>query len=154
MFKTLICGCVCATMLLGGNMQSKDIKNYILDSTYAKVIIDGKCINIEYIDNLNKVLSGMLQNSNIMPALDVSIHTETLEAIKTGVWLKLQYNGTQTVNDMPFDELLIQVNPDFNGFNIIRGNRGIYEGRCYYINLVDNTMEGLYNFIKSNYVNA
>jgi hypothetical protein len=93
----------------------------------------------------------MLQDSHTMPAFGVSIHTETLKAIKNGVWLKLQYNGTQEVDGMPFDELLIEVNPEFSGFNIIRGNKGIYEGRCFYIDLDNITMELLYDFVIENY---
>ena len=153
MFKTLICACMCATMLVGGNMENKDIKSYIVSSSKAEVVIDDKHIIVEYDNNLNQILNNMLSSSHTMPALGVSLHAETLRAMQTGVWLKLQYNGTQVVDDMPFDELLIEVNPDFNGFNIIRGNRGIYEGRCYYINLVNKTMKPLYDFITLNHIN-
>lgn len=153
MFKTLICTCMCATMLLGGNVENKDIKSYITNSDKAKIIIDGQYIMVENTEKLNQILNNMLSNSHTVPALGVSLHAETLKAMQTGVWLKLQYNGTQVVDDMPFDELLIEVNPDFNGFNIIRGNRGIYEGRCYYIDLVNNTMKPLYDFITMNYIN-
>ena len=92
-------------------------------------------------------MEDMLKDSHTMPAFGISIHVETLKAIQKGVWLKLQYNGTQVVDEMPFDELLIEVNPEFSGFNIIRGNRGIYEGRCYYIDLIDKNMKTLYDFI-------
>ncbi len=153
MFKTLLCACMCATMLVGGNMENKDIKSYIVSSNKAEVVIDDKHIIVEYDNNLNQILNNMLSNSHTMPAIGVSLHAETLRAMQTGVWLKLQYNGTQVVDDMPFDELLIEVNPDFNGFNIIRGNRGIYEGRCYYIDLVNKTMKPLYDFITLNHIN-
>ncbi|MBO5910011.1 MAG: hypothetical protein J6Q15_00730, partial [Clostridia bacterium] len=62
---------------------------------------------------------------------------------------KLQYNGTQVVDDMPFDELLIEINPEFSGFNVIRGNKGIFEGRCYYVNLVNCTMKELYQYVSN-----
>lgn len=139
-------------MLLGGNMQSKDIKQYICESVKAQVIINGDYKEVKNINELSNVLNGMLNDSHVLPAFGVSIHIETLKAIQTGTWLKLQYNGTQVVDDMNFDELLIEVNPDFGGFNIIRGNRGVFEGRCYYIDLLNNSMRPLYDFIDFNYI--
>ncbi len=149
MFKVLLSGVICATMLAGGNMQYNSIQQYIISPAQAVVIVDNDYNKVADINELSIVLGEMLTDSRTMPAFGVSIHTETLKAIQNGVWLKLQYNGTQCVDDMPFDELLIEVNPEFGGFNIIRGNRGIYEGRCYYIDLVDRTMKILYEFILS-----
>lgn len=138
---------ICATMLLGGNMEIKTIQEYILSSNQAQVIIDNDYYNIENINELNNVLNEIMQGSHTMPAFGVSIHTETLKSLQNGVWLKLIYNGTQSVDNMPFDELLIEVKPNFSGFNIIRGNKGIYEGRCFYIDLVNKDMTLLYRFI-------
>ena len=147
MFKVLINCIICVTMLLGGNMETKTIQQYLSSSNQAQFIIDNDYYKVSEIDDLNNVLNDMLQDSRTMPAFGVSIHTETLKAIQNGIWLKLQYNGTQYVSDMPFDELLIEINPNFSGFNIIRGNKGIYEGRCYYIDLTTNTMQSLYDWI-------
>lgn len=147
MFNFLINCFVCATMVLGANMEVKTVNNYIMNAEQAQVIVEGKYYQVEDIDSLNNILCEMLNESHQMPAFGVSIHTETLQAIKRGLWLKLQYNGTQMVDDMPFDELLIEVNSEFSGFNIVRGNRGIYEGRCYYIDLIDNTMQPLYEYL-------
>lgn len=140
---------LCVTMLLGVDMKQTTIQEYLISSSQAQVIIDGKFKSIDDIDKLNSVLIDMLQNSHTMPAFGVSIHTETIKAINSGVWLKLQYNGTQIVDDMPFDELLIEINPEYNGFNIIRGERGIYQGRCYYIDLVTNDMDKLFKYLES-----
>lgn len=153
MFRSLIGICVCATMLLGGNMEEKTIQQYLTSSNQAQVIVDNNYYDVGNLNQLNIVLSDVLDNCHTMPAFGVSIHAETINAIQKGVWLKLQYNGTQTVDGMPFDELLIEVNPDFQGFNIIRGNKGIYEGRCFYINLINNTMKPLYDFINLNFIN-
>ena len=153
MFKVLMSCCICATMLIGGNMEVKSVQQYLVDSNQAYVIIDNKYNKVDNLDGLNNMLNDMLQDSRTMPAFGVSIHTETLNAIKNGVWLKLQYNGTQNVDDMPFDELLIEINPEFSGFNIIRGNKGIYDGRCFYIDLEDKTMKSLYDFVTLNYIN-
>ena len=147
MFKALLRGIICVTMLMGGGMQKQTVQEYLVDCSQATIIVDNKYINIENVKQLNDVINDMIKDSHTMPAFGVSIHIETLSAIQNGVWLKLQYNGTQSVDDMVFDELLIEVNPKFGGFNIIRGNRGIYDGRCFYIDLVDKNMSTLYNFI-------
>lgn len=147
MFKTLLSGIVCVTMLMGGNMQKQTIQEYLNSFNQAIVIVDNNYVKVEDVDTLNNVINEMIKDSHTMPAFGVSIHTETLKAIQSGIWLKLQYNGTQMVDDMPFDELLIEINPEFSGFNIIRGNRGIYDGRCFYIDLIDGDMKQLYDFI-------
>ena len=133
-------------------METKTIQQYLTSSSQAQVIINNEYKAVDDINELNSVLNNMLENSHTMPAFGVSIHSETLKALQSGVWLKLQYNGTQTIDEMSFDELLIEVNPDFNGFNIIRGNRGIYEGRCFYIDLIDTTMQPLYDVLTLNCV--
>lgn len=152
MFNILINCCVCATMLLGGNMETKTIQQYLTSSSQVQIIVDNNYYNVDDLSQLNVVLNQMLQDSHTMPAFGVSIHTETLKSIKQGIWLKLQYNGTQSLDDMPFDELLIEVNPEFSGFNIIRGNKGIYDGRCFYIDLIDADMKSLYDYVNLNYI--
>ena len=134
---------------MGGNMEVKTIQQHLTTCDKAQIIIDNNYYDVDDLIELNLVLDEMLQGSHNMPAFGVSIHTETLKAIKKGTWLKLQYNGTQVVDDMPFDELLIEINPEFQGFNIIRGNKGIYEGRCYYIDLLYSTMKPLYDYVNA-----
>ena len=88
----------------------------------------------------------MLTNSHEMPALGVSLDNETRNELKNGLWLEFNYKTTQTYNEMPFDSLLIKVEPDNSGFNVLRKHDNLYEGRCYYINL-DCNMSALYNKI-------
>ena len=145
MAKVLINCILCVTMLMGGNMKSPSIQQYLTTASQAKIIIEGKYFEANVLE-LNKVVDNILKDSYSIPALGVSIHTETIMQMQKGVWIKLQYNGTQWLDNMNFDELLIEVNPEFMGFNIIRGNVGIYEGRCYYINLTNTDMAELYNY--------
>lgn len=148
MFNILINCVACATILLGGNMEINNIQKSLLTSNQAYIIVDNNYNKIDNIKELNNVLNQMLEDSHEMPAVGVSIHTETLIAIKSGTWLKLQYDNTKMLNNITFDELLIEIKPDFTGFNIIRGNKGIYEGRCFYIDLVNKDMSKLYNYIQ------
>lgn len=101
------------------------------------VLYDNNIHNIEQedISLIKNQFDILLENSHEMPALGVSIHNETLKEIKSGLWIKLIYNHSQNYCDMSFDELLIKITPNDYGLNIIRGNNGIYEGRCYYISL-------------------
>ena len=59
---------------------------------------------------------------NIFCELD----SETKEAMKEGLWIKFIFDKTQVKSEMPFDELLIKLEKDSFGFNIIRGNDGVY----------------------------
>ena len=74
------------------------------------------------------------------------LDNETREAIKTGLWIELIYSNTQEYNEMPFDTLLIQVEKDYTGFNIIRKHNDKYEGRCFYLAL-NGDMSKLYDIL-------
>lgn len=132
---------------------SADIYDTINDCQKIETYIDGEKYSFssesdEYVDVLDE-MNDMLNGSHEMPAFGVSLDNETKEAMKSGVWIKLVYNKTYTHNEMTFDTLLIEVQKDWSGFNIYRGNKGIYEGRCFYINLVDNNMDILYDLVAS-----
>ena len=66
--------------------------------------------------------------------------------MKNGYWVKFIFNKTMVRSDMPFDELLLHVTKDAYGINIVRGNDGVYQGRCYYLDL-ENSLNDLYDFI-------
>ena len=77
-------------------------------------------------------------DSHEMPAFSVAEDKNTLDALASGIWLELEFNTTQTYNEMPFDSLLIEVNSEFSGFNLIRKHNGKYDGRCFYLDLSSN----------------
>ena len=80
-----------------------------------------------------------------MPAYGVSIDSETVRALAGGVWVEFRYSAPMTCEDMPFERLLIEVQPQFMGFNVIRYNSdGGYAGRCYYIDLNGRNMGKFY----------
>lgn len=132
--------------LLFATIKVNPIQECLTSADSIQIIKDGVLVECKE-NRINEELSLMLENSREMPAFSVSIHIDTIKEITRGCWLKLQYRETKVVNDMPFDELLIKVEQNVNGFNVIRGNKGIYEGRCYYIDLDNKSMNGLYNYI-------
>ena len=134
------------------NINYNTIQEAIADCDKIEVIIENESkvydnISTEF-DNILNLINNMLKSSHEMPAFGVSLHNETMKAKQTGVWLELYYDNTCMNNDMPFDSLLIQVEPEYTGFNIIRKNNGMYDGRCFYIDLINNNMEQLYDEIK------
>ena len=88
----------------------------------------------------------MLENSHQTPAFGVSIDDLTRQELKKGVWLEFSFSQTCYNSDMPFEKLLINVQPEFCGFNVIRNHQNQYEGRCFYINL-SKDMTSLYNLL-------
>ncbi len=94
--------------------------------------------------------SALCKNAREMPAYGVSLHTETQTAMQSGVWLEFCFDGKKSHNQMPFQNLLVEVNPQFSGFNVVRytAERG-YDGRCFYVNLVDKTMQNIYDYLIS-----
>ncbi len=81
-------------------------------------------------------LKKMCEKSYFSPAFGVSINQYTLNELKKGLWLEMEYSESKEFAEMPYEKLLINFQPDFYGFNIIRYNsNGGYDGRCYYLNL-------------------
>ena len=99
-------------------------------------------------EELLSALHGVTKNSRDMPAYGVSIDSDTKSALQKGTWIELQFNTTETFNEMPFDALLIEVNENYEGINIIRKNNKTYNGRCFYLNLEGN-MKKLSDIIKN-----
>lgn len=99
-------------------------------------------------NEFNDILSSLISittTSHQMPAFGVSLDRETRLALKKGLWLELNFNHTYTSSEMPFNALLIEVNAQYTGFNIIRKFNGKYDGRCFYLNLVNTNMQQLYD---------
>ncbi|MDE6373855.1 MAG: hypothetical protein K2L72_05080, partial [Clostridia bacterium] len=85
--------------------------------------------------------NSMLDGAHIMPAFGVSLNKETVRELKNGVWAEFVFGQELSSDGMPYEKLLVKVQPDWCGFNIIRytAERG-YDGRCFYYDLVGRTM--------------
>ncbi len=90
----------------------------------------------------------MLDGSHPMPALGVSINDYSLRVREQGLWVEFVFDEAVECYGMPFEKLLINVNKDFYGFNLIRyTNEHGYDGRCYYIDLVGKNMNEFYDYL-------
>lgn len=93
--------------------------------------------------------TGMLKFAHQMPAYGVSLHNQTVEELRSGVWTEFTFSQQYCNNGMPFEKLLVNVQPEFSGFNVIRYNSGAgYDGRCFYFSLIDSDMADFYKVIK------
>ncbi len=103
-------------------------------------------ITEEQEDEIQKLLSEALLGSRDMPAYGVSLHNETLKAMQEGIWIEFKFAETTEFEGMPFDSLLIHLEKDTGGVNIIRQYEGLYDGRCFYLDLEHN-FNDLYDYL-------
>ena len=99
-------------------------------------------------DRFNEICTAynlMIDGAHQMPAYGVSLHRETVKAVKKGVWVEFSFEGVMSSDGMPYEKLLINAQPEWSGFNIVRytAKRG-YDGRCFYYDLVDKNMASFY----------
>lgn len=129
----------------------QDIQTSFSDSCQIKLMRN----NTRYIFDkdtpmYNSILfefENMLIGANQMPALGVSIDELTREKMEIGIWLEFEFDSISYNSEMPFESLLVEINKDYYGFNVIRKYNNKYDGRCYYINLNDRSMNHLYEYL-------
>lgn len=135
------------------SINYQNIQDCFKDSTSIELIIDNQKSNFSKTDeNYKQILSTfetMINSSHQAPAFGVSLDNLTRKEMENGVWLEFNFDSTCLNSEMPFDSLLINVQSDFNGFNIIRKYQNKYDGRCFYLNLIDSDMSSLYNLLVS-----
>ena len=122
-------------MMVANNAQYvknylKDIKNIEIYKQGQKTILnkDSK----EFDKAIKKILKIALRG-RIMPALGVSLHDDTVNALKTDSFLKINFNKEFTINDLPFTALLFRLEDNCYGINLIREYNNRYDGRCIYL---------------------
>jgi hypothetical protein len=139
--------------LLFGSIEVNDWNTIISSASSVVVYTNGEQLCIGKEDkNFGAIVDGflaMIDGGHDMPAFGVSLDTETRVAMKTGMWLEFMYNRAYEHNGMPFESLLLELNSDYSGFNLIRKANGKYEGRCFYISLVDKDMSKMCLLIDS-----
>ena len=142
----------------------KRTKNMILDLEYLnsmqeimkdiqgfEIIKNGEITQIDsshsLFQNIYNNVENLIQNSRLEPAFGVSLHNQTLDEIENNEFLKIKFNKQLIINDLPFECLLIKLDEECYGTNIIRENNSNYFGRCFY--LFFNEMQNLKDLIKT-----
>ena len=99
-------------------------------------------------DNIIEVFSCIIDGAHEMPAYGVSLNNETLTELSNVIWLDFIFDKLYESNGLTFEKLLISVQKNFYGFNIIRYNSDFgYDGRCFYYDLAGRNMDDLYNLL-------
>lgn len=130
----------------GSNALPEGLKDKVMFEAYnngEKIVISE-----ENASEIDRLFCCSLKGCRVMPALGVSLHDETMQAIEEGIWLRFAFDEKLEINGLHFDQLLIKVTKDMYGFNIIRGNKGKFDGRCFYIDIKHN-MDDLYSYLLS-----
>ncbi len=133
--------CFEANIMLDWFSEAKMI-NFYKDGQQIELVSP----QIEEIDNL---FNEAIEEAICMPAFGVSIDSHTKEEMKSGLWIEFVFSSRQIRNDMPFDSLLIKIEKDCHGVNLIRGIEGVYEGRCFYFDLGEKNFDKLYEYLNS-----
>ena len=90
----------------------------------------------------------MIDGAHDMPAFGVSLDNYTKEEMKKGLWVEFDFKKILECNGMPFEKLLVSVEKDSQGFNLIRYNSDYgYNGRCFYLDLVGKNMGNFYDLL-------
>ena len=131
--------------------QELGITNFFNNSSSIEIFNNGnsQIYNSDtkiYAEVLDK-FSSAIYNSYEMPAFAVSLHKETINSLKNGIWIKFNFDKQQVHNDMPFDALLVNIQKDNCGLNNIRGCNEEYTGRCFYLNLENSNLNELFDFL-------
>ena len=99
----------------------------------------------------NEILASwnkMIDGAHDMPAYGVSLDNLTRNELKSGLWVEFEFGRVLECNGMPFEKLLIQVDKEFQGFNLIRYNTGYgYDGRCFYFDLNGKNMGNFHDLL-------
>ena len=127
------------------NMDNKNIYEYFTEAEAMIVYDDGQIQEYTKEDSeyalILQALNEISKDAHEMPAYGISLDNETRNALQTNRWLELKFSKTIFHNEMPFDRLLIQIDSEYSGFNLIRHHDNIYEGRCFYLNINNNMYE-------------
>ena len=102
----------------------------------------------EKFDGIMVGWSRIVEGAHDMPAFGVSINNLTLKELNHGLWVEFVFGKKYESNGMPYEKLLINVQKDFYGFNLIRYTaESGYDGRCFYYDLVNKNMGDFYDLL-------
>lgn len=141
-FKLALCFFISINGGFMTNSAKQSLKNYFDKAKTITIYYNGEtdCYfkGDDKFELILKSLKLTTKDSQEMPAFAVSLDSETKSKLQSGIWLELNFLGAETHNELPFESLLIEVNQNYEGINIIRKNNNKYDGRCFYLNLKTN----------------
>ena len=119
------------------NDDSRDIKSILSKVQSIEIFKNGKTkkfqLKEQAFDSTLSAIISKFEGALIQPAFGVSLDNETREELKRGEWIKLNFNSTLTLNELPFEALLFRLENECYGLNLIREHQGKLNGRCIYL---------------------
>ena len=110
----------------------KNIESFNIYKNGTKQKINKNNKNFELI---TEKLAENFSQARIMPAFGVSLHNDTIQALQNNIWLEINFNTEQTLNDLSFSSLLFKLEETY-GINLIRKYNNSYSGRCIYLDFM------------------
>ena len=110
----------------------KNIESFNIYKNGTKQKINKNNKNFELI---TEKLQEIFSQARIMPAFGVSLHNDTIQVLQNNIWLEINFNTEQTLNDLPFSSLLFKIEESY-GVNLIRKYKDKYDGRCIYLDFM------------------
>ena len=135
-------------MMIMSFYEAIDVLPYV---TNYNLMVDGNVIELSEteVQGLQEQVVSLFEGSHTMPAFGVVFNDMYQKDVKNGYFVSLKFDSPIQINNLPFDELVFKVDKDFHGFNLMRGENGIFQGRCIYIDLQDKTMANLFEYIEN-----
>ena len=134
------------------NFLTEQINTVFDDCSSIKLYNDGKVKTFEKgsleFEKIIQLWQITVNSGYEMPAFGVSIHELTMQSLQSGTHIEFVFDEVNYHNDMPFDSLLLSLQPNQYGYQLIRHYDDKYQGRCLYVNTTEINND-LYDYIES-----
>ena len=143
---------LCFILFCNTTYQNTSLTSHFKNATSITITNSNKEFTFEKNSReFNLILESIFKitkNHHEMPAFSVALDQEIKTSKQSGLWLEMNFNKTQTHNELCFDSLIFEINENYSGLNLIRKTNDIYSGRCFYLNLENNMHELKNNILK------
>lgn len=133
-------------MMILSFFEAIDVMPFVSSST---LLVDGNEIILaeEEQNLLEEQVVSMLQSTHTLPAYGVITHEMFQEHILQGKYVSLKFDKVLELGGLPFDELVFKIDSDAQAFDLMRGMKGIFQGRCIHIDLMGNDMQEISAYV-------
>jgi hypothetical protein len=104
-------------------------------------------LSVQQCETLKQQVEKIFENSQTLPSHDVASKEDFAESFSEGTYVSVKFDQVMHINDMPFDELVFKVERDTSSFNVVRRIHGNVQGRCIYVDLSNENMNELCDFV-------
>ncbi len=134
-------------MMILSFFEAVDVLPYVESSS---LLSDGTEIVLteEEQTSLEAQVFQMLENSRTLPAFGVMFGDMFQDYISQGNFVSLKFGKVLELSGLPFDELVFKVDSQAQGFDLVRGMNGVFQGRCIHVDLMGSDMQEFSTFVE------